>query len=148
MLSFRGSQSKIFPEGQYISTKGIGRNNWDRVDITDDYKYPEGSSLEDIAVRRALRLSNNPDIRPNSKDVKFTVRTSNYVYVGHDVKVTIEMRNTGMKRLQIQATLSGSVVMYNGVSLDRISPEKAEVQLGPYACKLGVFIVLSPVYAS
>ena len=125
----------FFLSGQRISTKGIGKNNWKRVDITEDYKYPEGTSLEDIAVRRALRLSNNPTIRPNSKDVTFTVRTSSYVYVGHDVRVTIEMRNTGLKTLKIQATLSGNVVMYNGVSLNKVPSETTEVQLGPYACK-------------
>ena len=86
-------------------------------------------------MRRALRLSNNPTIRPNSKDVKFTVRTSSYVYVGNDVKVTIEMRNTGMKSLDIQATLSGNVVMYNGVSLNAIPAEKTKLNLGPYACE-------------
>ena len=105
------------------------------MDITEDYKFAEGSILEEIAVRRALRISNNPDIRPYNNDVQFTVRTSSYVYIGRDVRVTIEMRNTGKKMLQIQATLSGNIVMYNGVSLNRISPEKKEVQLGPYACK-------------
>eukprot|EP00112_Aurelia_sp_Birch-Aquarium-sp1_P005516 Seg1628.2 transcript_id=Seg1628.2/GoldUCD/mRNA.D3Y31 product="Protein-glutamine gamma-glutamyltransferase K" protein_id=Seg1628.2/GoldUCD/D3Y31 len=119
--------------GQHISTKAIGRNNWERVDISDDYKYPEGSTLEDVAVRRALRKSNNPAIRPNSKDITFTMRTSSYVYVGHDVRLTIEMRNTGMKTLQIQATVSGNVVMYNGVALSGIPAEKTEVRLGPYA---------------
>ena len=79
-------------------------------------------------------MSKNPDIRPSSKDVKFTVRTSSYVYVGDDVRVTIEMRNTGLKTLHVQATLSGNVVMYSGVSLSRIPSEKTEVQLGPYAC--------------
>ena len=105
------------------------------MDISEDYKYPEGSTLEDVAVRRALRKSNNPTIRPNSKDITFMVRTSSYVYVGHDVRLTIEMRNTGMKTLQIQATVSGNVVMYNGVALSGIQAEKTEVRLGPYACK-------------
>lgn len=121
--------------GQYISTKGVGKNNWNRVDISNDYKHAEGSPLEDVAVRRALRLSNNPTIRPNSKDVTFNVRTSSYVYVGNDVRVTIEMRNTGMKTVNIQTTLSGNVVMYNGVSLNTIPADQTEVKLGPYACK-------------
>ena len=128
-------EKNCFVSGQFISTKGVGKYNWNRVDITDDYKYAEGTSLEDIAVRRALRMSNNPTIRPNSKDVLFTLRLSSYVYVGHDVSMTIEMRNTGMKNLKIQATVSGNVVMYNGVSLNSLKTQKTDVQLGPYACE-------------
>ena len=89
--------------------------------------------LEDIAVRRALRKSNNPTIRPTSEEITFKVHTSSTVNVGADVRLTIEMRNTDLKKLTVQAMVSGTVVMYNGVALSKLPSQQAEVSLGPYA---------------
>eukprot|EP00794_Sanderia_malayensis_P015757 gene15757-17346_t len=119
--------------GQKLSTKEPGHNRWQRVDITEDYKYPEGTMLEDITVRRALRKSNNPLIRPTSKDITFKVQTSSFLFVGDDLHVVIEMHNTDRRTFTVQATVSGNVVMYNGVALNKLSPQLTQVRLGPYA---------------
>uniref|UniRef100_A0A8C5X7Z6 protein-glutamine gamma-glutamyltransferase n=1 Tax=Malurus cyaneus samueli TaxID=2593467 RepID=A0A8C5X7Z6_9PASS len=40
--------------GKFISTKAVGSNS--RVDVTDNYKYPEGSSKERQVYKKALKL--------------------------------------------------------------------------------------------
>ena len=79
--------------GAFISTKAVGSN--EREDITDSYKYPEGSDAE-----RASLLAGNKD----KKESRFIV-VSEFVsknYVGEDLVFEV--------RIKSKITVQGIVV--------------------------------------
>ncbi|XP_009556685.1 protein-glutamine gamma-glutamyltransferase 6 isoform X2 [Cuculus canorus] len=53
--------------GKFISTKAVGTNS--RVDVTANYKYPEGSRKERKVYKKALKLL---DVRSTGKRTKIT----------------------------------------------------------------------------
>ncbi|KAI2649459.1 Protein-glutamine gamma-glutamyltransferase K [Labeo rohita] len=78
-----GSFSQVGMEkntiGLNISTKAVGSES--RVDITDNYKFREGSAEERAAVERASRFGSKPTLYPSSS--------------GNDVSVEITMDGSG-----------------------------------------------------
>lgn len=55
----------IISLGKKISTKALG--SFTRQDLTNDYKYAEGSILERAAVKNALLKVKNPAIKEVKK---------------------------------------------------------------------------------
>ena len=51
--------------GKRVSTKAVGY--YARNDITDEYKFPEGSILERASVKNALLKSKNPAAKITKK---------------------------------------------------------------------------------
>ena len=115
--------------GQKISTKGIGHDNFNRVDITDDYKYPEGSALELITVKRAMRLSHNKIIKDMPQDLKFELSSDPHVPVGKDIALRLNIRNSGTKNLPVRIMIGGNIVMYNGMALDKIPLKRWDIMV-------------------
>ncbi|XP_057290288.1 coagulation factor XIII A chain-like [Hydractinia symbiolongicarpus] len=115
--------------GQNISTKAIGPNTFNRVDISEEYKYPEGSALELATVKRALHLSNNKIIKDTSNDLDFSLTTEPHVSVGSDIKLRLSIRNTAARDLSTKVMIGGHIVMYNGMSLDKIAVKKSDVKV-------------------
>ena len=136
----------FFISGRNISSKAVGKDNWDRIDISSDYKPTEGSVLEDISVKRALRLSSNPTIRPYPNDIRFQINMKNDVQVGSDIIMTLNMRNSSTKNLKVIAMIGGHVVMYNGMSVEQVKNIEAQVEIRPFSCKFDGFLCFSFFY--
>ena len=112
--------------GQNISTKALGLNNFGRVDITEDYKYPEGSALEMITTHRALHLTNNKIVSDTADDLKYNLYTQPDVLVGKDVVLRLNIKNTSPNHRNVKIMIGGSVLTYNGIPIKNLPLRKAD----------------------
>ncbi|XP_066922576.1 protein-glutamine gamma-glutamyltransferase 4-like [Clytia hemisphaerica] len=110
--------------GQNISTKAIGREQYRRVDITEDYKYPEGSALELITSQRALHLTNNKIVSDTVDDLKYSLYAQNEVMVGKDVVLRLHIKNTAVNNRNVQIMVGGHVLTYNGIAIKKLPMRK------------------------
>lgn len=106
--------------GMKISTKAVLSES--RQDITDEYKYSEGSTLERIAVYNASRyVKQNKNFRANVKqDVEFTVVVPDGTMIGSDFSVEVLVKNTSTSSRTGSVTLTGSTVYYTGVRKTKV----------------------------
>ncbi|XP_071503234.1 protein-glutamine gamma-glutamyltransferase K-like, partial [Diadema antillarum] len=117
--------------GQNISTKAVGK--FQRQDITEDYKYREGSTLERVAVYTASRyVKKNKNFRANIKqDVQFTVELPKGVMIGSDFTVKVTSKNIGTEKRTGSVTLTGSTVYYTGVRKNKVISTKRSFSINP-----------------
>ncbi|XP_072370768.1 protein-glutamine gamma-glutamyltransferase 2-like [Scyliorhinus torazame] len=92
VYSEKGKKMKVDSDtrhvGQKISTKCVGSD--DREDITNNYKYPEGSKEE----RRIFDLANKRRVPPKpEKQLQLHLKTNDPIYNGTNVKVSVVISN-------------------------------------------------------
>ncbi|NP_001154909.1 extracellular transglutaminase [Strongylocentrotus purpuratus] len=106
--------------GNHISTKAVLAES--RQDITEEYKYKEGSSLERIAVYNASRyVAKNKNFRKDIKqDVEFEVVLADGTMIGKDFSVKVIATNKSSTTRSGSVTLTGSTVFYTGVRKTRV----------------------------
>lgn len=99
-----------------------------REDITDEYKFPDASLRERLAVKKASRArdAGAPYINENSvEDVRFHGFVDrNYVTLGQDFVVSFSFTNTGGAARTISAKMLCETVQYTGVR-DRIIKQQS-----------------------
>ena len=95
------------------------------MDITEDYKYPEGSALELITSKRALHLTNNKIVSDTADDLKYSLYTQSEVMVGKDVVLRLHIKNTAANNRNIQIMTGGHVLTYNGIAIKKLPMRKA-----------------------
>ncbi|XP_070554009.1 protein-glutamine gamma-glutamyltransferase K-like [Ptychodera flava] len=118
--------------GKRISTKKLAM--WERDDITDDYKFAEGSERERIAVITASKhvKSAKKVYKDIKKDVQFEVDVSDEVMVGKDVEVEVKITNDHMTDArEIFVSLTCNSVRYTGVKVHQVLVKKENVKVGP-----------------
>jgi len=98
-------------QGQKISTKALGKNNYQRLDITEDYKYPEGSALELITVKRALHLTDNKLVSDTPSDLKYSLYTAPSIEVGKDIILRLNVKNTSPKNRNIKIITGRFIIL-------------------------------------
>ncbi|KAI7792659.1 putative coagulation factor XIII A chain-like [Triplophysa rosa] len=115
--------------GKLIVTKRINSNQYE--DITSNYKYPEGSKSDkqsmQMAESRGVPLRDYEPPAEAGVDIQLQADT---VKMGEDFKLTMYIKNQSSKRCTIDATITGSVVFYTGVTSTTIKQEtrKATVE--------------------
>ncbi|KAM4691831.1 protein-glutamine gamma-glutamyltransferase 6-like [Rhinophrynus dorsalis] len=122
--------------GKHISTKGVGNNS--RVDITDSYKYPEGSEEERKVYLKARKkllemgiLKEDQTEKPTKLDIrgKFELETS--PKLGEDINLILVLKNTGKKRESLKMNLSSSSLEYTGRPKAEIFTDKTSLSIDP-----------------
>ncbi|KFQ25330.1 Protein-glutamine gamma-glutamyltransferase 6, partial [Mesitornis unicolor] len=118
--------------GKFISTKALGTNS--RVDVTANYKYPEGSLKERQVYRKALKLLG---VRSTGKRTKITRRRrssgarrqnttqpaekpsisaklilNTSPVIGQDILLTLALRNLSSDFKTIKVKLRASAILY------------------------------------
>ncbi|XP_073704898.1 protein-glutamine gamma-glutamyltransferase K isoform X1 [Garra rufa] len=131
-----GTFSQIHSEkkavGHCISTKAAGSD--ERVDITNLYKYPEGSEEERIAVETACRYGSKPDVysSPIAEDVRVEVRMEGEgPRMGGDAQLKIVMKNTSSQPRRTTLHSQVAVMYYTGVLRDTVKKDTLNVTLNP-----------------
>ncbi|XP_068280977.1 protein-glutamine gamma-glutamyltransferase K [Nyctibius grandis] len=101
--------------GHRISTLGAGSGA--RVDITHQYKHPEGSEEERRAVSTATSHGSRPRNRgaPSSGEVTVTVGAGPAV-AGAELELRAVARNEGVEPRTLRLRLALAAVRYTGVS--------------------------------
>nr|XP_005997256.1 PREDICTED: protein-glutamine gamma-glutamyltransferase 2-like [Latimeria chalumnae] len=98
--------------GKCISTKSIFGDN--REDITEQYKYPEGSSKErEVYAKAGLK---NRLVSSNTKDVLIAIKHTRAVH-GSDFDIFIEVCNNSSVDKDVGVTIVAKTVTYNGIIL-------------------------------
>ncbi|XP_041925039.1 coagulation factor XIII A chain [Alosa sapidissima] len=99
--------------GRLVLTKAIGTNG--RREITEAYKFPEGSAEERTVLEKAeLYGCQRQRVDPPPADVELILPAVE-VRVGDDFAVTVELKNLSGKSRTLDLYVSGSVVYYTGV---------------------------------
>ena len=123
--------------GDAILTKKVkAESRWRMVeDITENYKYPEGSDRERIAVKRALQKVNHPVIQDLSQDIKFSVNVPEETLIGNDINASVDLENTSDKGMGVVAHVTAQVVRYTGVTLKKLPRQKLMAGVKPKGSK-------------
>lgn len=131
---------KVTPNaiGKYISTKKLPVNGrqpsrWNaREDITLEYKYPEGSDEERMAVERAVSFGTKPNVyRTDAKtdDVEMEIILAEKITVGQDFQVKIAVNNKSSVERSMDIIVNAHICYYTGVLASKLSSEKATIKV-------------------
>lgn len=116
--------------GKLISTKSPGK--FERLDITDTYKYEEKSQEERATMLRALRQSQNLFSRyylnEDFNDVSFNFELLDDIKIGQpfDVRLIVSNRSR-VKDYKVYALLKVDVVTYKGKVGESVKEHNFEV---------------------
>ncbi|XP_029006477.1 protein-glutamine gamma-glutamyltransferase 2 [Betta splendens] len=130
-----GSKVNIFSDtkrvGQNISTKAVGSNK--RVDITDTYKYPEGTDKEREVYKHATAVNANNEAAKDGEvpPVTLTFEEVSRPVNGQDVSLKLVLRSSGAGARPVSVSISVQGMTYNGRPAVNISSDAKEETLAP-----------------
>ncbi|XP_068118224.1 protein-glutamine gamma-glutamyltransferase E-like [Hyperolius riggenbachi] len=148
--------------GKFISTKAIGSNG--RQDVTDYYKYPEGTPKEREVYQKAQLIINNSFIRPSldaaSSSHSFSVAVDprpklslegaikhEDPHIGQDVAYTLNLKNTSAKKVSLQIKMTATAIMHTNTPVNDIDHKVQLASLEPNEEKLLPFTIQYEQYA-
>uniref|UniRef100_A0A665URW3 protein-glutamine gamma-glutamyltransferase n=1 Tax=Echeneis naucrates TaxID=173247 RepID=A0A665URW3_ECHNA len=115
--------------GRMVLTKALG--NMTRRDITDQYKFSEGSAEERTVLEKAEEYGcsrDKSDFPVGDVDV---ILPSLEISMGESFNLTTEFINRSDKKRTVNVYVSGSVVYYTGVISSEFLFETPTVKIGP-----------------
>nr|XP_006116476.1 protein-glutamine gamma-glutamyltransferase 4 [Pelodiscus sinensis] len=107
--------------GKSISTKAVGKNT--REDITEQYKFPEGSPEERKAVEKACSYLNSsnlsvcestPRLPPLQAQLQLEVEGEKALWLGNPINLNIIVRNSSVGAWTVNLTASCQLQTYTG----------------------------------
>uniref|UniRef100_A0A671W2Y6 protein-glutamine gamma-glutamyltransferase n=1 Tax=Sparus aurata TaxID=8175 RepID=A0A671W2Y6_SPAAU len=123
--------------GRMVLTKAPG--DVTRRDITDQYKFPEGSKEERTVLEKAEEFGcQREKSNPPDADVDLVLPTLE-VTVGNDFELSLEFINRSDQRRVVDIYISGSVVYYTGVTSTEFLFSDPTVTIGPNKSEEDVF---------
>ncbi|KAL6470659.1 hypothetical protein MHYP_G00217780 [Metynnis hypsauchen] len=136
MLRPDGSKTKFSTDttsvGQFISTKAVGSDK--RLDITNQYKYLEGSRAESdrfsCAVRN-LSISDDSQDVPASRAVVIMIQEVEKPISGSDIKLKLFVRNNCSTPQALSLQINAQTMIYTGIPTEHVYKEQNEVRLQP-----------------
>ncbi|XP_073534820.1 coagulation factor XIII A chain [Phyllobates terribilis] len=123
--------------GQKILTKEIGGNG--ALDITDLYKFSEGTEEERLALEAALMYGVKKEFQDEEQfrsgfDTTMEFQEDNAIF-GSDFKVTLTFKNQSSNLYTVSAFITGHVVFYTGVQKAEFKNKTLQVTLEPLSTK-------------
>ncbi|XP_028288153.1 coagulation factor XIII A chain-like [Parambassis ranga] len=107
--------------GQAVYTKSVGSSA--PMDITQSYKYPEGSEEDSRTMARAEEYGCERD-HSELAEAKMSVDISTApCYLGQDVHLVVTFHNQSEAAIVVNAHLDVSVVFYTGVTANSFKAE-------------------------
>ncbi|XP_053402717.1 hemocyte protein-glutamine gamma-glutamyltransferase-like [Mercenaria mercenaria] len=129
-MDANGKMNQVYVQkygvGRFISTKrAYGRATWreisagldpDREDITEQYKFKEGTDEERTAVQRANLVSSRKVVYETvAEDVEFELCANPDTFMGDTVKFCLKLKNTSDSTRTVNGTLMLASTYYTGV---------------------------------
>uniref|UniRef100_A0A9R1SLM1 protein-glutamine gamma-glutamyltransferase n=2 Tax=Cyprinus carpio TaxID=7962 RepID=A0A9R1SLM1_CYPCA len=101
--------------GKLIVTKRVNSNDYE--DITSTYKYPEGSDQDKQAMQMAERrgVPARDYTKPAETGVAIELQADT-IRIGENFKLTLNIKNQTSQKCTLNATITGCVVYYTGVT--------------------------------
>ncbi|XP_051835926.1 protein-glutamine gamma-glutamyltransferase E [Antechinus flavipes] len=134
------TSSKTSSVGRFISTKAVGSNS--RMDVTDKYKYPEGSKEEREIFNKALQKMKptstfgataaggvNPEEKPASISGKFKVNGT--LEVGKEVNLVLQLKNQSDDWKTVTVNMTAWTIVYNGTLVHEVWKDSITASLDP-----------------
>ncbi|XP_066578969.1 protein-glutamine gamma-glutamyltransferase K [Amia ocellicauda] len=129
-----GTFSQIHAEqkavGHFISTKAVGRD--EREDITELYKFTEGTEEERIAVETACRYGTKPNVysAPTANDVTIEITLKGEEpRMGENATLTITLSNKSSKPRSTTLHSQMAVMYYTGVTKATVRKDNVPLEL-------------------
>uniref|UniRef100_A0A7N9AWJ8 protein-glutamine gamma-glutamyltransferase n=1 Tax=Mastacembelus armatus TaxID=205130 RepID=A0A7N9AWJ8_9TELE len=121
--------------GRLVLTKTPG--DVTRRDITDQYKFPEGSTEERTVLEKAEEYGCKRETsNPPPADVDLVLSTLE-ISIGDDFEMNLEFVNHSNQQRTVDAYISGSVVYYTGVHSSEFLFRNPKVKIGPNKSERG-----------
>ncbi|XP_061486651.1 protein-glutamine gamma-glutamyltransferase E-like [Rhineura floridana] len=128
--------------GTHISTKAVGSNY--RVDVTNNYKFPEGSAEERSVYRKACAEMSGASPRtrrPSASDAAASelithpglfgkFKLAQPPVLGKDINLILTLANLATSPKTVTVNLSVSTVLYTRTAIKEILKEVTNVSLG------------------
>ncbi|NXT72382.1 F13A factor, partial [Chaetops frenatus] len=136
--------------GQLIVTKEVGGDGM--MDITEEYKFREGSDEERLALETAVMYGvkkqslQDTTYQPQT-DVEMDFQAQKAV-LGNDFKVTITFRNKSRNTYTATTYLSGNIVFYTGVTKSEFKKHSFSAKLQPSSSSSFETVIKSSEYMS
>lgn len=148
-----GSKELVYVDkthiGRKILTKAIGSD--EIQDITDQYKFSEGTEEERLALDTALmygvKKETLQEIPVPGPHVEMDFHVENVV-LGSDLKAIITFINRSPNQCSVTAHLNGNIVFYTGVPKSEFKNKTLEVTLDPYNSHKVEVIIKAKEYMS
>ncbi|XP_045050973.1 protein-glutamine gamma-glutamyltransferase E [Desmodus rotundus] len=126
--------------GRYISTKAVG--SYSRVDITEKYKYPEGSSQEREIFDKALgKLKPNRTFGATSAteaereerepSISGRFKVAGILAVGKEVNLVLMLKNLTSDMKTVTVNMTAWTIVYNGTLVHEVWKDSITVSLDP-----------------
>ncbi|XP_056406363.1 protein-glutamine gamma-glutamyltransferase E-like [Hyla sarda] len=128
--------------GQFICTKGVGTDSY--VNITTEYKYPEGSQEDKQTSDKARQLAGvrsgfvafSADGRSASAprreaEVSGEISVSGSPTVGDDIEAIMTLKNLTPKTKNVTVNISAAAIVYNKSVRRKIFNQSMTVTLSP-----------------
>ncbi|XP_025913709.1 protein-glutamine gamma-glutamyltransferase E-like [Apteryx rowi] len=138
-----GKKTLMFSEstviGQFISTKAVGRD--DRVDVTNDYKYAEGSTKErDVFKKARKKLGLEDKFDPTAPtpteidqkpDISGKFKVAGPLEVGKDLNLILVLANLTSDAKTVQVNMTAWCTVYTRRPVHEIWKDSIPVTLAP-----------------
>lgn len=130
--------------GQLIVTKSVGSDQMSN--ITRTYKYPEGSTEDEIVMVRADKFGGNRNKSVIQSTHLEAVIQVDSPQLGQDFSLSIDFINRVGSEYNIKANLAGSVVFYTGILSGSFKNHSFEVTVAPFKTERVVISVSAGEY--
>lgn len=106
----------------------------DYEDITDQYKYKEGTASERVALMNGVRHSERAKryysaAEEMNNDITFKLHDVDYVLIGQPFRIAVTIKNNAPEDRNIKIILSATSIFYNGVIADTVKKLEGNVVL-------------------
>ncbi|KAM5304138.1 protein-glutamine gamma-glutamyltransferase E [Glossophaga mutica] len=126
--------------GRYISTKAVG--SYSRMDVTEKYKYPEGSKQERQVFDKALgKLKPNSSFGPTSATeagreerepiISGTFKVTGILTVGKEVNLALMLKNLTRDTKTVTVNMTAWTIVYNGTLVHEVWKDSITMSLDP-----------------
>ncbi|XP_068272453.1 protein-glutamine gamma-glutamyltransferase E-like [Nyctibius grandis] len=138
-----GKKTLMFSEstviGQFISTKAVGRD--DRVDVTNDYKYEEGSKKERDTFKKARRklgledkfdpTAPTPQEIDQKPDISGRFKVAGPLEVGKDLNLILVLANLQSDAKTVHVNMTAWSTVYTRRPVHEIWRDSISITLSP-----------------
>ncbi|XP_040921592.1 coagulation factor XIII A chain-like [Toxotes jaculatrix] len=132
--------------GQAVYTKAVGGTS--PLDITHNYKYPEGSAEDSRTASRAEEYGCERD-HSELSDAQLSVTISaGQCLLGQDLNLIVDFQNQGELTRTVHAHLAGSVIFYTGITANHFKDQDFSVTVPAYQMERVVLKTTAQEYMS
>ncbi|KAM6163821.1 protein-glutamine gamma-glutamyltransferase E [Rhynchocyon petersi] len=126
--------------GKYISTKAVG--SYSRMDVTDQYKFREGSRQEREVFERALsslkpnRLFNPTSAESSEREdrkpsISGKFKVNGVLAVGQEVNLSLILTNLTTDMKTVTVNMTAWTIVYNGTLVHEVWKDSSTISLDP-----------------